>query len=72
VFGVVTGGRVQRELREGEPGPVLGREGRVLARWQRRPRPGEPRPFHGQGVASSPQGRDRHLPLNPPRTQVTG
>jgi hypothetical protein len=26
VFGVVTGGRVQLELRDGEPGPVLGRD----------------------------------------------
>ena len=25
-FGVVTGGRVQLELRDGEPGPVLGRD----------------------------------------------
>ena len=69
-FGVVTRGRVQLELRDGEPGPVLGRDAGF---WLR-----------GTGVralrnpgrstarcASSRQGQDRHLPVNPPRTPGT-
>jgi hypothetical protein len=70
-FGVVTWGRVQLELRDGEPGPVLGRNAgfwlcgtgvRALV---------EPRPFHGQGAHRHPQGQDRHLPGNTPRTPGT-
>lgn len=69
-FGVVTRGRVQLELRDGEPGPVLGRDAGF---WLR-----------GTGVralrnpgrstarcASSRQGQDRHMPVNTPRTPVT-
>jgi len=64
-------GGCSRGLRDGEPGPVLGREGRVLALRQRRPRLGEPRPSHGQVCILTPQGQDRHLPVNPPRPPVT-
>ena len=66
-FGVVTRGRVQLELRDGEPGPVLGRD----AGFWLRPRPAQPRPSHGEGAHRHPQGQDRHMPVNTPRTPVT-
>jgi hypothetical protein len=47
-FGVVARGRVQLELRDGEPGPS-----------------------HGEGAHRHPQGQDRHMPVNTPRTPVT-
>ncbi|WP_371658041.1 hypothetical protein [Streptomyces sp. NBC_00280] len=69
-FGVVTRGRVQLELRDGQPGPVLGRGAGF---WLR-----------GTGVralrnpavarrecASSRPGQDRHMPVDTPRTPVT-
>lgn len=71
-FGVVTRGRVQLQLqlRDGEPGPVLGRDAGL---WLR-----------GTGVRAlrnpgrrtarlrivTPQGQDRHMPVTP-RTPVT-
>jgi hypothetical protein len=67
-FGVVTHGRVQLELRDGEPGPVLGPDAdnatragtplrrRVLAPRHRRPRPAESRPSHGEGAHRLPPG----------------
>jgi hypothetical protein len=72
VFGVLTGGRVQLELRDGEPGPVLGRDagfwlGGTGVRALRNPGRST-----GQGAHRHPQGQDRHLPVNPPRTPVTG
>jgi hypothetical protein len=67
-FGVVTRGRVQLELRDGEPGPVLGRDAGfwlrgtgVRALWNLRP-------FRGEGAHRHPQGQNRHLPVNTPHT----
>ena len=65
-FGVVTRGRVQLELRDGEPGPVLGRDAgfwlrgtgvRALRNPGRRP---------ARGAHRHPPGQDRHLPVNTP------
>lgn len=69
-FGVVTHGRVQLELRDGEPGPVLGRDAGFWLRGT------GVRALRNPGrrtarVASSPQGQDRHKPVNTPRTPVT-
>ncbi|MFF5261894.1 hypothetical protein ACFY4C_23395 [Actinomadura viridis] len=69
-FGVVTRGRVQLELRDGEPGPVLGRDAGFWLRGTGRPRPAQPRPSHGEGTHRHPQGRDRHMPVDAPRTPV--
>ena len=71
-FGVVTRGRVQLELRDGAPGPVLGRD---AAFWLR-----------GTGVRAlrnpgrrtatvhivTPKGQDLHLPVNTPRAPASG
>jgi hypothetical protein len=70
-FGVVTRGRVQLELRDGEPGPVLGRDAGF---WL--PAPASVRALQNPGrstarVASSPPGQDRHMPVNTTRTSVT-
>ena len=69
-FGVVTRGRVQLELRDGEPGPVLGRDAGF---WLRGTgvRAAEPPPSHGEGAHRHAQGRDRHMPVNTTRTPVT-
>ena len=71
VFGVVTRGRVQLELRDGEPGPVLGHDAGF---WFRGTgvRPAEPRPSHGEGAHRHPQGQDLHTPVTTPRTPATG
>ncbi|MEW2120978.1 hypothetical protein AB0945_38730 [Streptomyces sp. NPDC005474] len=53
-FGVVTRGRVQLELRDREPGPVLGRDTGLAPR-HRRPRPARPRPSHGEGARYHPR-----------------
>ena len=70
-FGVVTRGRVQLELRDGEPGPVLGRDAGF---WLRRTgvralrNPGR---RTARVCASSPPGQDLHVPVNTPRTSAT-
>ena len=63
-FGVVTRGRVQLELRDGEPGPVLGRDAGF---WLRGTgvraalrNPGRPT----ARVHRHSQGQDRHMPVN--------
>ncbi|GGO59203.1 hypothetical protein [Streptomyces lasiicapitis] len=65
-FGVVTRGRVQLELRDGEPGPVLGRGAGFWLRGTgvralRNP---------GRGTARvrvvTPQGQDRRMPFDAP------
>ena len=70
-FGVVTCGRVQLELRDGEPGPVLGRDAGfwlrgIGVRALRNP---------GRRTAIvrivNLQGQDRHMPVNTPRTPIT-
>ena len=70
-FGVVTRGRVQLELRDGEPGPVLGRDAGFWLRDTGVRAPAEPRPSHGEGAHRHPQSQDRHMPVNTPRTPVT-
>ena len=54
-YGIVTRGRVQLELRDGEPGPVLGRDAGF---WFRGTgvRPAEIRPSHGEGAHRHPPG----------------
>lgn len=70
-FGVVTRGRVQLELRDGEPGPVLGRDAGFWLRCTGVRALRKPRPSHGEGAHRHPQGQDRHMPVNTPRTPVT-
>ena len=64
-FGVVTRGRVQLGLRDGEPGPVLGRDAGFWLRGT------GVRALRNPGRSTSPPGQDRHLPVNTPRTPVT-
>jgi hypothetical protein len=70
-FGVVTRGRAQLELRDGEPGPVLGRDAGF---WLRRTgvralrNPGR---RTARVCASSPPGQDLHVQVNTPRTSAT-
>ena len=64
-FGVVTRGRVQLELRDGEPGPVLGRDAGFWLRGT------GVRALRNPGRSTSRQGQDRHMPVNTPRTPVT-
>jgi hypothetical protein len=69
-FGVVTRGRVQLELRDGEPGPVLGRDAGFWLRGtgvRALRNPG--RSTARVGIVTP--GQDRHLPVNTPRTPGT-
>ena len=69
-FGVVTSGRVQLELRDGEPGPVLGPDAGFWLRGtgvRARETPDVP----PRGYASSRLGQDRHMSVNTSRTPVT-
>jgi hypothetical protein len=70
-FGVVTHGRVQLELRDGEPGPVLECDAGFWLRGTGFPRPAQPRPSHGEGAHRHAHGQDRHLPVNTPCAPVT-
>jgi hypothetical protein len=69
-FGVVTRGRVQLELRDGAPGPVLGRDAGFWLRGTGAPPCGTPAVAR-RGCASSPPGQDLHVPVNTPRTSAT-
>jgi hypothetical protein len=69
-FGVVTRGRVQLELRDGEPGPVLGRDAgfwlrgsgvRALLNYGRRM----------ARVRIVTPGQDLHVPVTTPSTSAT-
>jgi hypothetical protein len=69
-FGVVTHGRVQLELRNGEPGPVLGRDAGFWLRGT------GVRALRNPGSCTArvrivTPGRDRHRPDNPPQTSAT-
>ncbi|MEV0610220.1 DUF6069 family protein [Polymorphospora rubra] len=69
-FGVVTHGRVQLELRDGEPGPVLGRDAGFWLRGT------GVRALRNPGrrtarVRIVTPGSGRHLPVDTPRTPVT-
>lgn len=68
-FGVVTRGRVQLELRDGEPGPVLGRDAGFWLRGtgvRALRNPGR----RTAGAHRHPQGQDRHMPVNTPVRQL--
>ena len=69
-FGVVTRGRVQLELRDGEPGPVLGRDAGFWLRGT------GVRALRNPGrrtamVRIVTPGQDLHMPVNTPRTSAT-
>jgi hypothetical protein len=70
-FGVVTRGRVQLELRDGEPGPVLGRDAGFWLRGTGVRAPAEPRPFHGEGAHRHARVRTVTCQSTHPRTPVT-
>ena len=53
-LGVVTRGRVQLELRDGEPGPVLGRDAGFWLRGTGVRALPEPRPSHREGAHRHP------------------
>ena len=65
-FGVVIRGRVQLELRDGAPGPVLGRDAGF---WLRGTGVRALRNT-GEGAHRHPQGQDRHMLVNTPRTPL--
>ena len=69
-FRVVTRGRVQLELRDGDPGPVLGRDAGFRLRGTGvRPLRNPGRPTARVRIVT--QGHDLHMQLNTPRTSVT-
>jgi hypothetical protein len=70
-FGVVTRGRVQLELRDGEPGPVLGRDAGFWLRGTGVRALRNPGRSTARVRIVTPQGQDRHRPVNTPRTPVT-
>ncbi|MFE9694833.1 hypothetical protein [Micromonospora sp. NPDC005806] len=70
-FGVVTRGRVQLELRDGEPGPVLGRDAEFWLRGTGVRALRNPGRRTARVRIATPQGQDRHMPVNTPRTPVT-
>ncbi|MEU9397850.1 hypothetical protein AB0D86_48770 [Streptomyces sp. NPDC048324] len=61
-FSVVTRERVQLKLRDGEPGPVLGRDAEFWLRGT------GARALRNPAVArrGCPQGQDRHMPVDTP------
>ncbi|GED90028.1 hypothetical protein [Streptomyces sp. 6-11-2] len=69
-FGVVTRGRVQLELRDGEPGPVLGRGAGFWLRGIGVRALQNPRLSRGEGAHRHPQGQDLHMPVNTPVRQL--
>jgi hypothetical protein len=70
-FGLVTRGRVQLELRDGEPGPVLGRDAGFWLRGTGVRALRNPGRRTARVRIVTPQGQDRHMPVNTPRTPVT-
>ncbi len=65
-YGVVTRGRVQLELRDGEPGPVLGRDAGFWLRGTGVRALRNPGRRTARVRVITPQGRDRHLPSTHP------
>ena len=70
-FGVVTRGRVQLELRHGEPGPVLDRDAGFWLRGTGVRALRNPGRSTAKGAHRHARGQDRHMPVNTPRTTVT-
>jgi hypothetical protein len=69
-FGVVTRGRVQLKLRDGEPGSVLGRDAGFWLRDTGVAPYATPAVARRRCASSPVEGQDRHLPVNTPRTPV--
>ncbi|MFR9776609.1 hypothetical protein ACL02O_11195 [Micromonospora sp. MS34] len=65
-FGVVTRGRVQLELRDGEPGPVLGRGAGFWLRGTGVRALRNPGRRTARVRIVTPPGQDRHMPVNTP------
>jgi hypothetical protein len=70
-YGIVTRGRVPLELRDGEPGPVLGRDAGFWFRGTGA-RPANPGRRTARVRIVTPQGQDLHTPVTTPRTPATG
>ena len=70
-FGVVTRGRVQLELRDGEPGPVLGRDAGFWLRGTGVRALRNPGRRTARVRIVTPRGQHRHKPVNTPCTPVT-
>ena len=70
-FGVVIRGRVQLELRDGEPGPVLGRDAGFWLRGTGVRALRNPGRRTARVRIVNLQGPDRDMPVNTPRTPVT-
>ncbi|GAA3794859.1 hypothetical protein GCM10022226_12800 [Sphaerisporangium flaviroseum] len=70
-FCVVTRGRVQLELRDGEPGPVLGRDAGFWLRGTGVRALRNPGRRTARVRIVTRQGQDRHIPVNTPCTPVT-
>ena len=70
-FGVVTRGRVQLELRDGEPGPVLGRDAGFWLRDTGVRALRNPGRRTARVRIVTPPGHHRHRPVNTPSTPVT-
>ncbi|WP_367325780.1 hypothetical protein [Streptomyces sp. HUAS ZL42] len=68
-FGVVTRGRVQLELRDGEPGPVLGRGAGFWLRGTGVRALRNPGRRRARVHIVTPESRDRHMPVNTPVRQ---
>ena len=66
VFGVVTRGRVQLELRDGEPGPVLGRGAGFWLRGTGVRAMRNPGRRTARVRIVTPQGHDGDMPATPP------
>ncbi|MEU8193753.1 DUF6069 family protein [Microbispora amethystogenes] len=71
-FGVVTRGRVQLELRDGEPGPVLGRDAGFWLRGTGVRALRNPGRRTARVRIVTLRSQDRHPPVNTPRTSATG
>ena len=69
-FGVVTRGRVQLELRDGEPGPVLGRDAGFWLRGSGVRALRNPDRCTARVRIVTP-GQDLHVPINTPCTSAT-
>ncbi|MFC4112856.1 DUF6069 family protein [Nonomuraea zeae] len=70
-FGVVTSGRVQLELRDGEPGPVLGRDAGFWLRGTGVRALRNPGRRTARVRIVTPRAQGRHMPGNTSRTPVT-
>ena len=69
-FGVVTRGRVQLELRDGEPGPVLGRDAGFWLRGTGVRALRNPGPSHGEGAHRHPRPGPSRASQHTPARQL--